>query len=105
MQDETGKPQSMRIAKIKDIGITCHRGERLFQNKKHALNQLAEVDELKSTENKDLVDGFCQSGLFAIVRKPNYATEQLVWISYYFFSVAASASATWPQSANLKAAL
>ena len=70
----------------------------MFQNKKHALNQLVEVDELKSTENKDLVDGFCQSGLFAIVRKPNYAAEQLVWISYYFFSVAASASATWPQS-------
>ena len=44
--------------------------------------------------NKDVMDGFCQSGLFAIVRKPNYAVEQLIWISYYFFSVAA----TWPQS-------
>lgn len=45
----------------------------------------------KSTE-KEFTDGFCQSGLFAIVRKPNYAAEQLVWISFYLFSVAASAS-------------
>lgn len=30
-----------------------------------------------------------QSGLFAIVRKPAYAFEQLIWISYYLFSVAA----------------
>lgn len=48
-----------------------------FQNKKHALMS---------------TDGFCQSGLFAIVRKPNYAAEQLIWISYYLFSIAAAAS-------------
>lgn len=35
-------------------------------------------------------DGFCQSGLFAIVRKPNYAAEQSIWIAYYFFSVSAT---------------
>jgi steroid 5-alpha reductase family enzyme len=76
-----------------------------FQNKKHALNSLSGTFAsatrsimAKSAENKDLVDGFCQSGLFAIVRKPNYAAEQLIWISYYFFSVAASAPATWPKS-------
>jgi len=60
-----------------------------FQNKKAQRSAMA--------ESKDLVEGFCQSGLFAIVRKPNYAAEQLIWISYYFFSVAASAPATWPQ--------
>lgn len=35
-------------------------------------------------------DGFKQSGLFAIVRKPNYAAEQVIWICYYLFSVAAT---------------
>jgi steroid 5-alpha reductase family enzyme len=40
----------------------------------------------------EYADGFCQSGLFAIVRKPNYAAEQLIWISYYLFSVAATAT-------------
>uniref|UniRef100_A0A7S2LXH0 Steroid 5-alpha reductase C-terminal domain-containing protein n=1 Tax=Skeletonema marinoi TaxID=267567 RepID=A0A7S2LXH0_9STRA len=76
-----------------------------FQNKKHAINSVSGTFAsatksliAKSAENKDLVDGFCQSGLFAIVRKPNYAAEQLIWISYYFFSVAASAPATWPHS-------
>jgi steroid 5-alpha reductase family enzyme len=34
-------------------------------------------------------DGYKSSGLFAIVRKPNYAAEQGVWISFYCYSVAA----------------
>jgi len=37
----------------------------------------------------DYKDGFCQSGLFAYVRKPNYTAEQCIWISYYIFSIAA----------------
>lgn len=43
-------------------------------------------------------DGFKQSGLFAIVRKPNYAAEQMVWVSYYLYSVAAT-SKWWNWSA------
>jgi len=44
--------------------------------------------------NEDLLgdykDGFLHtSGLYAYVRKPNYAAEQALWISYYLFSVAA----------------
>lgn len=35
-------------------------------------------------------DGFCQSGLFALVRKPNYMAEQAIWVSYYLFSIASS---------------
>jgi steroid 5-alpha reductase family enzyme len=35
-------------------------------------------------------DGFCQSGLYSIVRKPNYAAEQSIWISFYIFSIAAT---------------
>eukprot|EP00573_Skeletonema_grethae_P000645 CAMPEP_0201686300 /NCGR_PEP_ID=MMETSP0578-20130828/800_1 /ASSEMBLY_ACC=CAM_ASM_000663 /TAXON_ID=267565 /ORGANISM="Skeletonema grethea, Strain CCMP 1804" /LENGTH=333 /DNA_ID=CAMNT_0048170343 /DNA_START=146 /DNA_END=1147 /DNA_ORIENTATION=+ len=67
-----------------------------FQNRKlHALSAVCGLASATTAENnKDVMDGFCQSGLFAIVRKPNYAAEQLIWISYYLFSVAA----TWPQS-------
>lgn len=32
-------------------------------------------------------DGFVQSGLWGLVRHPNYAAEQGVWITFYFFSV------------------
>ena len=38
----------------------------------------------------EFADGFCQSGLFSVVRKPNYASEQMIWISYYLYSIAAS---------------
>lgn len=44
-----------------------------------------------------------QSGLFAIVRKPAYACEQGIWISYYLFSVAAGYSQsdhTWNWSCS-----
>lgn len=37
--------------------------------------------------------GFKSSGLFAIVRKPNYAAEQSIWIAYYLFSIAATEGA------------
>ena len=61
-----------------------------FQTKKHAVKSGS--DRTSPDTNEDIVNGFCQSGLFAIVRKPNYAAEQLMWITYYFFSVAASES-------------
>jgi steroid 5-alpha reductase family enzyme len=34
--------------------------------------------------------GFINTGLWAHVRHPNYAAEQLMWILFYFFSVIAS---------------
>lgn len=34
--------------------------------------------------------GFCSRGLWGIVRHPNYAAEQTVWLSFYLFSVAAT---------------
>jgi len=42
----------------------------------------------------DYANGFSQSGLYSIVRKPNYAAEQMTWISFYIFSVAATGSGT-----------
>lgn len=37
----------------------------------------------------DYARGFCTSGWYAIVRKPNYLCEQSIWICYYLFSIAA----------------
>ncbi len=37
--------------------------------------------------------GFVHSGLWGIMRHPNYAAEQAMWIVFYFFSVAATG--TW----------
>jgi len=54
-----------------------------FQTEKYRLKDAGE--KLKG----EFADGFKQSGLFAIVRKPNYAAEQSIWISYYVFSVGA----------------
>jgi len=38
----------------------------------------------------DLQKGFVHSGLWSMVRHPNYAAEQAIWIVFYFFSVAAT---------------
>ena len=35
-------------------------------------------------------DGFVQTGLWSVVRHPNYAAEQAIWIVFYLFSVAAT---------------
>jgi steroid 5-alpha reductase family enzyme len=43
-----------------------------------------------ATLTGEYADGYKQSGLFAFVRKPNYACEQCVWISFYLLSVAAT---------------
>ncbi len=45
--------------------------------------------------NEDLgeyQDGFVAKGLWSIVRHPNYAAEQSIWIVFYFFSVLATGS-------------
>jgi steroid 5-alpha reductase family enzyme len=39
-----------------------------------------------------LEKGFMTEGLFRFVRHPNFASEQGIWISFYFFGVAASAN-------------
>jgi steroid 5-alpha reductase family enzyme len=53
-----------------------------FQTEKYRLK-----DAGKPLEG-EYADGFNHSGLFSIVRKPNYAAEQAIWICFYLFSVA-----------------
>lgn len=57
--------------------------------------QTEKYRRLKSNQtlSGEFADGFKQSGLFAIVRKPNYAAEQLIWLCFYLFSVAATGNA------------
>ena len=53
-----------------------------------------EKNRLKKEQGKlygEYADGFKQSGLYAIVRKPNYAAEQSIWIIFYVFTIAAGA--------------
>jgi steroid 5-alpha reductase family enzyme len=56
-----------------------------FQTEKYRLKKQRET-VLKG----DFQDGFCQSGLFAIVRKPNYAAEQGIWMSFHLYAVSAT---------------
>ena len=39
---------------------------------------------------EEYADGFIKTGLWSMVRHPNYAAEQSVWITIYFFSVVAT---------------
>lgn len=56
----------------------------VYQNKKHALKNAGKP--LEGIYKK----GFTHTGLWKIMRHPNYAAEQAVWISLYFFSVIAT---------------
>ena len=63
-----------------------------FQTEKHKRLKNPTLEKTPTTTkafDADYQDGFLQSGLFAIVRKPNYAAEQAIWVSFYGLAVAA----------------
>lgn len=54
-----------------------------FQTEKHR----------RINNNEDLGEyekGFVSTGLWSVVRHPNYASEQSIWVVFYFFSVIAT---------------
>ncbi|MCP4311236.1 MAG: DUF1295 domain-containing protein, partial [Bacteroidetes bacterium] len=55
-----------------------------FHKKKREL--LEKGEELPEEYDR----GFVHTGLWGVVRHPNYASEQAIWITFYFFSVAAT---------------
>jgi steroid 5-alpha reductase family enzyme len=56
---------------------------RFHQEKKH-------VKKVKPRYTSSLEKGFMTEGFWKYVRHPNFTSEQAIWISFYFFSVAAS---------------
>ena len=61
-------------------------------DEQHYKFQTEKYRKIKAGEplNDEQVRGFLQKGLWGLVRHPNYAAEQAIWISYYLFSVAAT---------------
>ena len=55
-----------------------------FQTKKYKRINLGQKLE------GEYKDGFISTGLWKYSRHPNFASEQLIWITYYFFSVSAT---------------
>ncbi len=56
---------------------------RFHQEKKQGENELSRYKE-------SLKKGFMTEGFWKYVRHPNFASEQAIWICFYFFGVAAS---------------
>jgi steroid 5-alpha reductase family enzyme len=54
-----------------------------FQTEKYRRKKAGEPLE------NDFAHGYCQSGVYSYMRKPNYTGEQGMWCIYYLFSVAA----------------
>lgn len=48
------------------------------------------VEKADGRFSESLDKGFMVDGLWRYVRHPNFASEQAIWISFYFFGVAAS---------------
>ena len=55
-----------------------------FQTQKHKKKNAGKALNAEQTQ------GFISSGLWSVVRHPNYASEQSIWIVFYLFSVVAS---------------
>ena len=64
-------------------GIADNQLFRFHQEKKSGENE-------SNRYNKSIKKGFMTEGLWKHVRHPNFTSEQLIWICFYFFGVAAS---------------
>ena len=65
--------------------------ESIADNQQFRFQKLKrEAVNLNCLFEKSLKKGFLYEGLWRYARHPNYTSEQAVWISFYFFGVAAS---------------
>jgi len=61
-----------------------------FQTEKYRRRRQQKNTNGSQELNGEYLDGFKSTGIFGIVRKPNYAAEQSIWICFYLFSIAAT---------------
>lgn len=65
--------------------------ETVADNQQFRFQTLKRQEAVNSSVYRDsLKKGFLTEGLWKHVRHPNFASEQAIWISFYFFGVAAS---------------
>lgn len=65
--------------------------ETIADNQLFSFQQQKKNHRPKETRfEESLRKGFISQGLFSNVRHPNFASEQAIWLSFYFFSVTAS---------------
>ena len=67
--------------------VTIITSNVLFQNEKHRRIKAGTNTELPYSR------GFAHTGLWKLMRHPNYACEQAIWITFFFFS--GSGSGNW----------
>jgi steroid 5-alpha reductase family enzyme len=65
------------------VAVETLADNQQFQFQEEKYRRRATGEELAG----DYKNGFNRSGLFAVVRKPNYACEQAIWIVFYLFSI------------------
>ncbi len=65
--------------------------EARADNQQYHFHQLKKAGGfLKGTYTHSLGKGFLSEGLWKYIRHPNFAAEQAIWLSFYFFGVSAS---------------
>jgi len=65
--------------------------ETIADNQQFRFNKLKrQAEKSGGLYSESLKKGFLSEGLWSYVRHPNFIAEQCVWISFYFFGVAAS---------------
>ena len=69
------------------VETTADQQQWNFQNEKHRRIKAGINNELPYSR------GFVHTGLWKLMRHPNYACEQAIWITFFFFS--GSGSGNW----------
>jgi steroid 5-alpha reductase family enzyme len=64
--------------------------ETIADNQQFRFQSLKRQKEGSGLYRMSLKNGFLSEGLWQYVRHPNFASEQLIWVSFYLFGVAAS---------------